>query len=339
MHFTRSVANWTGILGIMLTGEDSRGNFPQIHSFRMPAADYLLTSLWFVSFMRSPSHVQCILVYASLINQLLLRLTSENEEQGLRDMQRSVNKLFISDLSADCLPRPQNTLWSWSPGLCAMHSIKQDLSGLWPPSFLAQSQWPEAFSHWEDIIGYEKYVKFFKKSTCERIWLGSQNALLPGDFGAERLSSCSKYYGFHPPEVETRARLPTSVLWVHPMQLCDVGKLMCLVQCIASRSLTTFSHDPEDVGNILLRVAVSDDSTSGQAALQALLAFSSLHRYGLQSHAAELKISALTTLVAASKNDIGAKEVIQHIATGMLMCSIEVRVYIFKHLHNTDVIR
>jgi len=100
---------------------------------------------------------------------------------------------------------------------------------------------------------------------------------------------------------------------------------MALVHHTASRSLTTFGHNPQNVGSILLRVALFDDSTSAKAALRALLAFSSLHRYGIQFQAAELKISALNALVAASKYDLGAKETIQHIATGMLMCSFEVR--------------
>lgn len=59
--------------------------------------------------------------------------------------------------------------------------------------------------------------------------------------------------------------------------------------------------------------------------LQALLAFSSLHRYGLQSQAVELKISALSMLAEVSlAPEHGAKEVIYHTATGMLLCSFEV---------------
>jgi hypothetical protein len=58
---------------------------------------------------------------------------------------------------------------------------------------------------------------------------------------------------------------------------------------------------------------------------KALLAFSSLHRYGLQSQALELKIAALGRLTEISAAPrLGAKETIQHTATGMLLCSFEV---------------
>ena len=56
--------------------------------------------------------------------------------------------------------------------------------------------------------------------------------------------------------------------------------------------------------------------------LQALLAFSSLHRYGLQSQALELKTAALGSLAAAPS--LGAEATMQHTATGMLLCSFEV---------------
>lgn len=59
--------------------------------------------------------------------------------------------------------------------------------------------------------------------------------------------------------------------------------------------------------------------------LQALLAFASLHRYGLQPQAVELKIAALRSLAEGSAApSLGAKETIQHTATGMLLCSFEV---------------
>jgi len=58
-----------------------------------------------------------------------------------------------------------------------------------------------------------------------------------------------------------------------------------------------------------------------------LLAFSSLHRYGLQPQAAKLKISALKALTQASAApNLGPKETIEHTATGMLLCSFEVHI-------------
>ncbi|KAA8642705.1 uncharacterized protein ATNIH1004_009457 [Aspergillus tanneri] len=90
-------------------------------------------------------------------------------------------------------------------------------------------------------------------------------------------------------------------------------------QCIASRSLTTFGHDPTDVGNVLMRMTLANSSPSAAAVLRSMLALSSLHRDGLQPQAAELKISALRALAAASKNNISVTEAAQHVAAGMLL--------------------
>jgi len=79
------------------------------------------------------------------------------------------------------------------------------------------------------------------------------------------------------------------------------------------------------VGNVLIRMALPSNTPSAAAVFRALLALSSLHRYGLQSQAADLKISAIAALAAASKSNIGPKEAIQHVAAGMLLCSFEVR--------------
>ncbi|THC88234.1 hypothetical protein EYZ11_012321 [Aspergillus tanneri] len=104
-------------------------------------------------------------------------------------------------------------------------------------------------------------------------------------------------------------------------------------QCIASRSLTTFGHDPTDVGNVLMRMTLANSSPSAAAVLRSMLALSSLHRDGLQPQAAELKISALRALAAASKNNISVTEAAQHVAAGMLLCSFEVNIYPSSFLH------
>ena len=75
-----------------------------------------------------------------------------------------------------------------------------------------------------------------------------------------------------------------------------------------------------------MRAARSNSSDSATAVLRSLLALASLHRYGIQSQAMGLKISSLNALAAASdsKSSLGVMEVIQHVATGMLLCSFEV---------------
>jgi hypothetical protein len=59
--------------------------------------------------------------------------------------------------------------------------------------------------------------------------------------------------------------------------------------------------------------------------LHAILAVSSLHRDGLQSQAAQLKIAALNKLAnSTSKGFLGEGEAGQNVATSMLLCSFEV---------------
>ncbi|KAH8431020.1 uncharacterized protein LDX57_008681 [Aspergillus melleus] len=94
-------------------------------------------------------------------------------------------------------------------------------------------------------------------------------------------------------------------------------------QSTASGSLTTFGHDPTSMGSLLIRMALTNSSPSSTAVLHSLLALSSLHLYGLQSQAGELKLSALRALAAASRTSIGPVEAAQHIAAGMLLCSFE----------------
>ncbi|KAJ5817935.1 hypothetical protein N7447_007943 [Penicillium robsamsonii] len=95
-------------------------------------------------------------------------------------------------------------------------------------------------------------------------------------------------------------------------------------QSTASCSLTTFGHDPTNVGNMLIRMALINNAPSTAAVLRSLLALSSLHRSGLQSQAAELKIAALKALGVASNCEIGTMETMQHVAAGMLLCSYEI---------------
>ncbi|KAJ5430954.1 hypothetical protein N7445_008686 [Penicillium cf. griseofulvum] len=95
------------------------------------------------------------------------------------------------------------------------------------------------------------------------------------------------------------------------------------VQSTASSSLTTFGHDPTNVGSMLIRIALVNNAPSTAAVLRSLLALSSLHRSGLQPQAAELKIAALKALGVASNREIGTMETIQHVAAGMLLCSYE----------------
>jgi len=84
-----------------------------------------------------------------------------------------------------------------------------------------------------------------------------------------------------------------------------------------------------------MRVALSKSGASA-AVLQSLLALSSLHRHGLQSHAARLKLSALSVLGASAKAGVDTYEVISHVATLMLLCCFEVRMQNTFRLYETN---
>jgi hypothetical protein len=72
-------------------------------------------------------------------------------------------------------------------------------------------------------------------------------------------------------------------------------------------------------------MSLPSDTLSATALLRALLAFSSLHRHGLQEQALELKISALKALAAASEGvEFDIERIVQHVAAGMLLYSFEV---------------
>lgn len=125
--------------------------------------------------------------------------------------------------------------------------------------------------------------------------------------------------------VRTLSLLGASTCW-NPSELetldSDLLEYFC---CVASASLATFGQDTTNLGKILLRISLEGKTASAAALFQALIAFASLHRYGLQSQAVEAKIAALGNLAQGSfEPSFGAIGAIQHISTGMLLCSFEV---------------
>ncbi|KAI1325286.1 fungal-specific transcription factor domain-containing protein [Xylariaceae sp. FL0255] len=92
----------------------------------------------------------------------------------------------------------------------------------------------------------------------------------------------------------------------------------------ASQFLAIFGCNSKYVGQMLMRMALIDDSPSATAILHSMLAISSLHCYGRQAQVGELKLSAIRALKQSSNNSsIGSKEWIRHIAAVMVLCSIE----------------
>ncbi|RYC64325.1 hypothetical protein CHU98_g1869 [Xylaria longipes] len=111
----------------------------------------------------------------------------------------------------------------------------------------------------------------------------------------------------------------------HKLQVKDKDLLEYFKRS-ASQALATFGHDPTDLGDVLIRVSLSSNTHSAVAALKALLAFSSVHRNGVQSQAGALKVSSLKALAAAAgRVDLSSMEAVQHVAAGMLLYSFEVQ--------------
>ncbi|KAK3326923.1 fungal-specific transcription factor domain-containing protein [Cercophora scortea] len=121
--------------------------------------------------------------------------------------------------------------------------------------------------------------------------------------------------------------LEIPLMW-NPSELDVNGRdLLHYFQCAASQSLTTFTHAPAHLGEVLMRIALAGTTPSATAVLKSLLALASLHRDGVQTQAYQLKISSIRALMALSshpKTSWGDMEVMQHVAAGMLLCSFEV---------------
>ncbi|KAJ5108235.1 hypothetical protein N7456_004910 [Penicillium angulare] len=114
--------------------------------------------------------------------------------------------------------------------------------------------------------------------------------------------------------------MPWNPIKLEVMEKC----LFQYFQSNASSSLSTFGHDPKNLGGMLMRMAIVNETPSSAAVLRSLLALASLHRYGLQTQAAKLKIAALKALGTAANCEIGIMETLQHIAAGMLLCTFEI---------------
>ncbi|KAI0154646.1 hypothetical protein GGR57DRAFT_466227 [Xylariaceae sp. FL1272] len=93
----------------------------------------------------------------------------------------------------------------------------------------------------------------------------------------------------------------------------------------ASQALATFGSDRNRLGDSLIRLGLGSDTPTGVAVLKALLAFSSIHRDGVQVQAGNLKISALKALsLSVGMDDLSSFETVQQLAASMLLYSFEI---------------
>ncbi|RWA04792.1 hypothetical protein EKO27_g10317 [Xylaria grammica] len=121
-----------------------------------------------------------------------------------------------------------------------------------------------------------------------------------------------------------------------PLKSLDLNagelELLRYFQSTAFSTLATLSTDLTGVRDLLVSMALIDDTIPSRAVLHALLAFASLHRDGLQLHAVKHKTAAVGALGASVKNGIhDTTEAAQHVATNMLLCSFEIHMGTDSH--------
>ncbi|KAI1279704.1 fungal-specific transcription factor domain-containing protein [Xylaria sp. FL0933] len=134
--------------------------------------------------------------------------------------------------------------------------------------------------------------------------------------------------------------LPNNLILPPPTPLRPVDlnaeerELLRYFQSTAFSTLATFSADLAGVRDMLVQMALMNHTIPSRAVLHALLAFSSLHRDGLQLQAAQHKTAAVGALAASAKNGVvTTTEAAQHVAANMLLCSFEIHMGTDSHGH------
>ncbi|KAH7016430.1 fungal-specific transcription factor domain-containing protein [Microdochium trichocladiopsis] len=118
---------------------------------------------------------------------------------------------------------------------------------------------------------------------------------------------------------------PTADPWRQPQLGTNHRDLVNHFHDSAYLSLVVFDGKPAQMRDSLIRMALANDSILGLALFQALLAYSSVHRSGVDQRALQLKISALHTLSAFNKaTPLSSAEAAQHVATSMLLGAFDI---------------
>ncbi|KAH8646015.1 fungal-specific transcription factor domain-containing protein [Tricladium varicosporioides] len=122
----------------------------------------------------------------------------------------------------------------------------------------------------------------------------------------------------------SEAELPLG-LWKQPQLGVDHVQLVHYFCNSAYLSLVTFGVNPSQLRDIIIRMAVADDTVTGLAVFYALLAFSSLRLHGFHQQAVQLKILALHSLSSSVKRGpLSLADAAQHVAASMLLGSFEI---------------
>jgi hypothetical protein len=100
--------------------------------------------------------------------------------------------------------------------------------------------------------------------------------------------------------------------------------LTIAVEDVVVGILPSVGRERTEVGRLLLRMALSGRSISSMALLLSLVALASRHRGNDMVHAARAKNAAIEALVSATSPGLDSDASIEHIATGLVLCLVEV---------------
>ncbi|KAI1328536.1 fungal-specific transcription factor domain-containing protein [Xylariaceae sp. FL0255] len=110
-----------------------------------------------------------------------------------------------------------------------------------------------------------------------------------------------------------------------PLPRIENSELVQYFQEVAHLALVTFNDTSVQIRDTIMHMTLTSDTAPAQALMCALLAFSSLHRNGLQPEAIRLKIAALQALSSSAREAARSPtQASQHIATCMLLCAFEI---------------
>ena len=98
-------------------------------------------------------------------------------------------------------------------------------------------------------------------------------------------------------------------------------------------SLAPIQTNGYSLRKLFFQLSLSDDSPASTAVLRAILSLASLYSQGYGEEPLRLKTAALESLgKSMNGRAIGTREIYQHVAVGMLICSFEVcRLPLYYH--------
>ncbi|KAH8887295.1 hypothetical protein GQ53DRAFT_750082 [Thozetella sp. PMI_491] len=127
------------------------------------------------------------------------------------------------------------------------------------------------------------------------------------------------------PDEPSLPALPTPIRWTpSPLNSTD-GELLQYFKSVAIHSMATCDEDGYRFLGFYCQLALTDASASSTAVMRSILAVSGMHRYGLRHETLRLQAASLRALSLSARTAATESEVVQHIASNMLLCAFEIQ--------------